>query len=47
MGSVGLMVFGVVVWRFLPDYATWAVLILAVLAWMGMSGLMWWVRKLV
>jgi len=46
MGSIGLMVFGVVVWRFLPDHASWAVLTVAGVAWMGVSVLLWWVRKL-
>ena len=47
MGSIGLMVFGVVVWRFLPSHASWAVLTVAGVAWMGVSVLIWWVRKLV
>ena len=46
MGSIGLMVFGVVVWRFLPDHASWAVLTVAGVGWMGVSVLLWWVRKL-
>ncbi|MBV8674659.1 MAG: DUF3147 family protein [Acidobacteriaceae bacterium] len=47
MGSIGLMVFGVVVWRFLPSHASWAVLTIAGVAWMGVSVLLWWVRKVV
>ena len=47
MGSIGLMVFGVVVWRFLPSHASWAVLTVAGVAWMGVSVLIWWVRKVV
>ena len=45
MGSIGLIVFGLVVWLFLPDHAGWAVLTVAGVAWMGMSMLLWWVSK--
>ena len=47
MGGIGLMVFGVVVWRFLPNHASWAVLALAGLAWMAVSVLLWWTRRAV
>ncbi len=45
MGSIGLVVFGLVVWLFLPDHAGWAVLTVAGVAWMGVSMLLWWVSK--
>jgi hypothetical protein len=47
MGSVGLMAFGVLVWRFLPDHSSWAVLTVAGVVWMGVSVLLWWLRKVV
>src|SRR3984885_4874599 len=45
MGSVGLLVFAVLVWRFLPRYNTGMVLIGATLAWLISSVLIWHVRK--
>ena len=46
IGSVGLFVFAFLVWQFLPGHATWAVLILATLAWFIVSLLFWLIRKL-
>ena len=45
MGSVGLLVFGLIVWQFAPRYSTWMVLIGATLAWLMVSVLIWHVRK--
>jgi len=47
IGSIGLLAFGVVVWRFLPGHPGWAVLMVAGLAWMGVSVLLWWARKVI
>ena len=45
MGSVGLLVFALVVWQFVPRYSTWVVLIGATVAWLTVSVLIWHVRK--
>jgi hypothetical protein len=45
MGSVGLLVFALLVWRFVPRYNTWVVLTGATVAWLTASVLIWQVRK--
>ncbi len=45
MGSVGLLVFALIVWQFAPRYNTWTVLMSATLAWLTVSVLIWHVRK--
>jgi hypothetical protein len=45
MGSVGLFVFALLVWKFAPRYNTWMVLMGATLAWLIGSVLIWHVRK--
>jgi Protein of unknown function (DUF3147) len=45
MGSVGLLVFAVLVWRFLPHHLTWMVLVGASVAWLLVSVLTWQIRK--
>jgi Protein of unknown function (DUF3147) len=45
VGSVGLLAFAVVVWRGFPGHSPGAVLASATLVWLGVSGLLWWVRK--
>ena len=45
MGSVGLLVFALLVWQFAPRYSTWIVLICATVAWLIGSLLIWHVRK--
>jgi hypothetical protein len=45
MGSVGLFVFALLVWKFAPRYNTWMVLMGATLAWLIGSVLIGHVRK--
>lgn len=45
IGSIGLFVFAVLVWRFLPTHATWIVLMGATMAWLAVSILLWLIRK--
>jgi Protein of unknown function (DUF3147) len=45
MGSVGLLVFALIVWRFAPHYSTWLVLMSATLAWLTLSVIIWHIRK--
>jgi hypothetical protein len=45
MGSIGLLVFALCVWQFLPRHSTWEVLTGAAVAWLVVSVLVWHVRK--
>jgi Protein of unknown function (DUF3147). len=45
MGSLGLLVFAVLVWKFLPKHPAWWVLILAGIAWLLTSCAIWAVRQ--
>lgn len=45
MGSIGLFVFALVVWRLLPEHRPSTVLTAATLAWLTMSVLIWQIRK--
>jgi len=45
MGSVGLLVFALIVWQFAPSYSTSIVLMGATVAWLTVSVLIWYVRK--
>jgi hypothetical protein len=45
MGSVGLFVFAIVVWQFMPRDRAWIVLGGATLLWLGISVAVWQVRK--
>jgi hypothetical protein len=45
MGSLGLLVFAVIVWRFLPAHSAWAVLSGAAAAWAVVSVVVWQIRK--
>jgi len=45
MGSLGLLVFALLVWQFLPRHSTWTVLTGATVAWLTVSVLIWYVRK--
>ena len=44
-GSIGLFVFALLVWRFIPDHKSWFMLAGATLAWLAVSVLMWHLRK--
>jgi len=46
MGSLGLVVFASIVWQFAPRYSAWIVLMAATAAWLTVSVLIWYVRKL-
>lgn len=45
MGSIGLWVFALLVWQFLPRHSTWIVLMAATAAWLTVSVLIWHIRK--
>lgn len=45
MGSLGLVVFAVVVWKLVPRHADWMVLIAATTSWLAVSVLAWKIRK--
>jgi hypothetical protein len=46
MGSVGLLVFALVMCRFLPRLESWVVFAAATLAWLGAAVTNWYIRKL-
>lgn len=45
MGSIGLLVFALLVWRLMPDHRPWLVLAGATLAWLAVSILVWKLRR--
>jgi hypothetical protein len=45
MGSIGLSVFALLVWQFLPRHSTWMVLMATTAAWLTVSVLIWHIRK--
>jgi hypothetical protein len=45
MGSLGLLVFAVIIWQFLPAHSAWAVLSAATVAWAVVSVFVWQIRK--
>jgi hypothetical protein len=45
MGSVGLLVFALIVWQFAPRYRAGMVLMGGTVAWLTVSVLIWYVRK--
>jgi hypothetical protein len=45
MGSIGLLVFALLAWLFLPSRTPWVVIALATLVWLAISVLIWLVRK--
>ncbi len=46
LGSIGLIVFGLVFWLLIPHAATWLALLCATIAWMLVSGTLWYFRKI-
>lgn len=46
LGSVGLMIFGLIGWQLLPHWPAWLVLAIAAMAWFAVSLAAWWLRKL-
>jgi hypothetical protein len=45
MGSLGLVVFAVIIWRFLAGHSAWAVLGAATFAWVVIAVFVWQIRK--
>jgi uncharacterized membrane protein (GlpM family) len=45
IGSIGLVIFGVICWKFLPDHRAPFVLASATLTWLVVAVLIWQVRK--
>jgi hypothetical protein len=45
MGSIGLLVFALIVWHFVPSHAAWMVLTAATIAWLTVSVSLWLIRK--
>lgn len=45
MGSIGLFVFALLVWQFLPAYSAGMVLTGATAAWLAVSVMIWHIRK--
>jgi len=45
LGSVGLLVFGALVWKLLPQHGVATVLGVSILAWLSVSTLLWHIRK--
>jgi len=45
MGSIGLLLFAVVVCRFIPKHSAWLVLVGATVLWLAVSVLIWYLRK--
>ena len=45
MGSLGLLVFALLVWQFMPSHAHWLVLFAATLSWLVTAILVWKLRR--
>jgi hypothetical protein len=45
MGSIGLLVFALLVWQFIPAHNHWLVLTAATVAWLTVSVVIWQIRK--
>lgn len=45
LGSIGLLVFAFLVWKFVACYNPWLVLVSAALIWLIVSVLLWQIRK--
>ena len=45
LGSIGLIAFAIIVWQGLPGHNSALVLASATLAWLAVSGLLWWLLK--
>lgn len=46
MGSIGLLVFALAVWQFVPHHRPWLVLASATMVWLTVSVLLWQIRKM-
>jgi hypothetical protein len=47
MGTLGLIAFALLVWRFLPSHSSPAILTIAGLGWLAISVLAWLIRKVI
>lgn len=45
MGSIGLLAFAALITVLIPSHRAWAVIVLATITWMGVSFLVWLLRK--
>ena len=45
IGTLGLLLFAVVIWRYMPDHRPWIVLVLSTVIWLAVSVTAWKVRK--
>jgi hypothetical protein len=45
IGSIGLFVFALLVWRFMPNHKAWLVLTAGTISWFAVSVLIWLLRK--
>ena len=45
IGSVGLLVFAAITWKFIPRHSVWLTLLSATIAWLAVSVLLWHLRK--
>jgi hypothetical protein len=45
MGSIGLLIFAVIMWRFLPHASTWLVFVGATLSWLVSAVAIWLLRR--
>ena len=45
IGTLGLIVFAVLIWRLMPGYRVWLVLLSATVVWLGVSVMSWKIRK--
>ncbi len=45
MGSIGLLIFALLVWKCIPNHKAWLVLAGATLAWFAVSVVLWRLRK--
>jgi uncharacterized membrane protein (GlpM family) len=45
MGSIGLLAFALLVWKFIAHYNPWLVFVAAALIWLMVSVLLWRIRK--
>lgn len=46
LGSFGLFSFGMVIWQLSPRWAPWLVLLAALVVWLVVNVIVWWIRKL-
>lgn len=45
LGAIGLIAFGLVLWRFLPTHSAWLILPVAGCCWLAVATLLWVLRK--